>query len=443
MQGKKIRRLGWMIVWWLWAGIAFAQYQVSGGAKPPLLVADNTPHRIQVYLVYGMEQVAISYTSSSSAHQWYRYRTKALEAEPVASVLQGETSVVSNLTEGYGYFVMEGDNPATSHFIWLIDYSKYPVDIQNLHVAENADPCLVLRLDGIDRTASLSYRTPVGDPATIDRQFEVSYMTQLWRESSKQFMPVLVIDTLKGNPLNTSMQPPLSDTEIQLTGDFFARYFGTEKTLSTDLYEASALEVHVDTLVLSDSKTNIAGDENEVLAPADIRFTAYANTPVASLFIWQVFRTEEPDKPLVRFTEPEMEYTFDRVGDYTVQLEVSDRSGTCTNTENSYRVSVTETQMLVPNAFTPEGSPGVNDEFRVAYKSVVRFRAWIFNRWGTELFHWTDPSKGWDGKYRGKYVPAGAYFYVIEYTGTDGKTHKKGGDINVIRSSKNQNKIEP
>jgi gliding motility-associated-like protein len=91
--------------------------------------------------------------------------------------------------------------------------------------------------------------------------------------------------------------------------------------------------------------------------------------------------------------------------------------------------------------FTPEGSPGVNDEFRVTYKSILRFQARIFNRWGTQLYQWTDPSKGWDGRYRGSYVPAGPYYYVIDYTGTDGKSRRKTGDINVVRSGKTQNNI--
>jgi gliding motility-associated-like protein len=424
-------------------GVGLAQYQVSGGTKLPLLVADNTLHRIQVYLVYGMEQVTISYTSASSSHQWYRYQTKALEAEPIPSTQQGTTSVVSNLTQGYGYFVQEGENLSMSHFVWLIDYSNYPVEIRDMHVAGNVDPCEVLRLDGTNQTEALTYRTPIGDATTIARQFEVSYMTQAWQESNKLFTPVLKIDTLQGNPFNVSLnKPPLYDTEIQLTGDLFARYFGTERSFSVDYYQAVAIEVHVDTLVLSAGQTNITGGADEILAPATIRFTAHANTPVASLFIWQVFRADAPDKPLVRFTEAEMEYTFDRVGEYTVKLEVSDRTGQCINAENSYKISVTETQMLAPNAFTPEGSPGVNDEFRVAYKSVVRFQAWVFNRWGAELFHWTDPAKGWNGKYRGKYVPAGAYFYVIEYTGTDGKSRKKSGDINVIRSTKTKKETE-
>ncbi|MDR2042613.1 MAG: gliding motility-associated C-terminal domain-containing protein [Tannerella sp.] len=440
MQGKIIQNIAGTMLGCLWTVMAFAQeYQVNGGAKPPLLALDNTLHRIQVWLVYGTEGVTLSHTSASATHRWYRYRTRALDYEPVASTQQGATSTVNNPEEGYGYFVMEGDNPAMAHFVWLIDYSRYPVNFQNLHVSEQADPCEALRLAGVNDTPPLAWRTPVGDAASVERQFEISYLTQVWNESLRQFTSVLRIDTLRGDPLNGSVRPPLSDTEIQLAGDLFARHFGTEKTFSTGLYQAVALSVRADTLLLSNSQTNLSAGENELPAPATIRFTAQANTPVAALHIWQVFRTEEPDRPLVRFPEAEMEYTFDRVGNYTVKLEVSDRSGKCVNTENTYQVSITETQLLVPNAFTPEGSPGVNDLFKVAYKSVVRFRGSIFNRWGAELFHWTDPAQGWDGKYRGKYVPAGAYFYVIEYTGTDGKTRRKSGDVNVIRSTKQPN----
>lgn len=42
------------------------------------------------------------------------------------------------------------------------------------------------------------------------------------------------------------------------------------------------------------------------------------------------------------------------------------------------------------------------------------------------------PGKGWDGKYGGKVVPAGVYYYVIKAKGTDGKNYNLSGDINVV-----------
>ncbi|MDR1601817.1 MAG: gliding motility-associated C-terminal domain-containing protein [Tannerella sp.] len=442
MQEGKRRKTACTLALWLLAMAACAQYEVSGGKGEPLLAADNTSHRIRVYLVNGVEGLTLRYTSATSSHRWFRYKTRASEAEPVASTRQGNTSTVDRPEEGCGYFVQDGDNYAMSHFIWIIDYSKHPVQFRNLHVADSGDPCVALRLGGEDETAPLPYRTPGGTETFIHRQYEASYMTQLWNSDSRTFRPAMRIDTLEGNPLGQSLAPPLEDTEIQLSGDFFARHFGTEKMFATNTCQAVALEVHADTILLSDGGSNMDVGDSEMLAPANLRFTAYANTPVASLFIWQIYKSGDTEQPLVRFTGAEVEYTFDQSGDYIVRLEVSDRTGTCTNTEHTYNIAVTETVMLIPNAFTPEGSPGVNDEFKVVYKSVSRFKAAIFNRWGAELYRWTDPAGGWDGKYRGKLVPAGPYFYVIEYTGTDGKTHKKSGDINVIRTTKSKTSKE-
>ena len=47
----------------------------------------------------------------------------------------------------------------------------------------------------------------------------------------------------------------------------------------------------------------------------------------------------------------------------------------------------------------------------------------------TEL---NSPDQGWDGKYKGKYVKTGTYFYVIEARGADGVEYKLKGDINIL-----------
>ena len=48
------------------------------------------------------------------------------------------------------------------------------------------------------------------------------------------------------------------------------------------------------------------------------------------------------------------------------------------------------------------------------------------------MFSSTNPTEGWDGKYRGKLVPAGVYYYVIKATGADGVKYSRSGDINII-----------
>ena len=178
--------------------------------------------------------------------------------------------------------------------------------------------------------------------------------------------------------------------------------------------------------------------DGELLAPAYINFRAYANIPVASIFIWKIYRENETI-PFLVYEKDELEHTFNNAGVFIVKLEVRDRSSLCTNNEDDseareFKISITETEIIIPNAFSPGTTPGINDIFRITYKSINEFKGWIYNRWSSEIFHWTDPSQGWDGKYRGKYVPPGAYYYLIEYTGTDGKRRTKKGDINVFRS---------
>ncbi|MDR2233635.1 MAG: gliding motility-associated C-terminal domain-containing protein [Tannerella sp.] len=416
-----------------------AQYVVSGGTKTPLLVIDNRIAKFQVYLVYGIESVSISYNSSSSAHQWYRYQSKALENERVTSTQQGETSTIRNLSEGYGYFVMEGDSYSTANFVWLIDYSKYPIDIQNLYVMTGTSapsPCVSFRLGGTNLTPSMYYNTPDGIRTLLERRFEVSYGTLEWIEESKQFLEVLRIDTAdNSNLLDRTFTAPLRDTKVDVTGDLFARHFEVEQMISTEIYTASALSVHFEQQILSENQE----EGEEIQSPVDMRFTAYANEPVADFYEWKIIK--DGDTLFTRLGS-EIDFTFQLSGQYTVTGVVYDRSRVCSSEPYEYTFFVTETQILIPNAFSPEGSPGINDEFRIGYKSILSFRAWIFNRWGQELFQWSDPTKGWDGKYRGRYVPSGAYYYVIEYTGTDGRKRKKTGDINVIRSTATEIIIE-
>jgi len=218
----------------------------------------------------------------------------------------------------------------------------------------------------------------------------------------------------------------------------FARHFGVDKSLSIP-YQAVAIEVHADTTILSMGTGNMSDiSENELLAPVDINFKAHANIPVASRFSWRIYKLEESgDSTMVRDSYmDEMDYTFNTEGTFFVILEVN--SGMCSNEEDdkdlrTFTIDITKTELTIPNAFSPGTTPGVNDIFKVSYKNVVKFKGWVFNRWGNELFYWDDPLQGWDGKYRGKYVPPGAYYYLIEYTGTNGKTRKRKGDINVFR----------
>jgi gliding motility-associated-like protein len=357
--------------------------------------------------------------------------------------------------DGYGYYVDEG---SMRRYVWIIDYSKYEPDIRSFRVIPDFDECEGLRFEGDADIKDITYYTPSGALTKINREFELSYKTLEWKEELKSFVPLDVSKTFDTDPFATTFRPSgtpgsewyfplvLTDTEITLSGDLFARHFGMETSVSIPYYEAQAIEVYTDTTaVYTGPGGNVpAEEEGELLAPTEVTFKTHANIPVASVFMWRVLKLGENDTTeIVRFSGEELVYTFNQEGEYLVTLEVaSSHSKKCMHTE-TFRILITETVMEIPNAFSPGCTPGINDVFRVRSKSVVNFRGWIFNRWGTELFRWTDPSQGWDGKYRGKYVPAGAYYYLIEYTGTNGRKRVRKGDVNVFRTKDIQTEVAP
>ncbi len=424
----------------------YAQYTVTGGNGTPLLIGGDS--QLQVYLIYGTENVEIRYTSDSSNHQWYRYKRRALEdSEAISSIQEGTSSVIRNIEEGYGYYVKEHEAIGSNRFVWIIDYSRYLLDIEEIRVSSE-DLCEGFTLEGNAILPKILYYKPNGVETEIVRNFDIIYNTLQWSEEGKTYSIVPVTEKIEGNPIGKFINSRLlTDTDILLKGDYFARHFNVEKSLNTGNVNAAAIELHVDTTILSVDGANMffgnngeeGGNASGYSAPVEIRFNAYANEPVATYFRWNIIN-EATGRTLIDFNDKEVSFTFLEAGKYIAKIDVQDRSGMCFKSD-SVVIEVGDSYLSVPNAFSPGTSPGVNDIFKVAYKSLVSFKGWIFNRWGVQLFHWTDPAQGWDGKKGGKYVTPGVYFYVIEAKGSDGRNYKKNGHINILRPKNVQDQI--
>ncbi|WP_302800276.1 gliding motility-associated C-terminal domain-containing protein [Parabacteroides goldsteinii] len=466
MQRNCLRRVIGTLCFLLLILAAHAQkYTVTGGRGTPYLAFDNkkgnTSSRFEVYLVYGMDNVEIRYTPTSSTYQWYRYKNKAGvggDAEKIPSVNEGNTTVIRNIEEGYGYYILEDDAYSKAGgYVWIIDYSKYAFDVTSLYVDAQKSNCDNMFLGGDIDMKEMRYYDQSGVPGILKREFDITYQTMKNPEDGTAFIPETVTDTVD-DPFNGfELKAPLCDTDVTLTGDLFARHFGVEKTMTTDVYQAIAVEavMKIDTLSYASDVPNLVVKGDSLSAPVEFNFTAIANTPVAAMFNWKIYRKdegggssegneegEENNGTLLRdFSGEETSFIFNQNGTYVVKLTVNDRTGRCQANPPDVTVNISDSYLDVPNAFSPGTSPGINDEFRVAYRSLTRFKCWIFNRWGVEMYHWTDPSKGWDGKKGGKYVAPGVYFYVIEATGSDGKPIKRKGSINILRSKQIQDEI--
>lgn len=154
---------------------------------------------------------------------------------------------------------------------------------------------------------------------------------------------------------------------------------------------------------------------------------------------WRVYREGQEQSPMVHRFDENLEYTFNESGTFLVQFYATfaHQGDTINYPEpgeaNPFVVVVSESVLEMPNAFSPNGD-GYNDVYKAkeGHKSIVSFKATIFNRWGQKLYSWDDIDGGWDGKAHGTTVHDGVYFVVVEARGADGKEYKIRKDVNVL-----------
>lgn len=426
-----------------------AQYSVSGGSGIPLQAVNNTQNRLEVYLLNGLSGAQISFVSSNQgAHQWYRYKDNANNAVPVPSVQNGNRSYITNIQDGYGYFVGL-PTEELPHYVWIIDYSRYVPRFYSIEASEEEDKCAYLKILADVEAEPLIYYLPVGAPVELIRTYHLQYNTMEWSNGSLQFLQKSENVEKRGLISEIVIPAPLEDTYFTLTGDDFAEHFNIRQSIRSGLYKAVAVEVHFTSETDKEHAKNEihhAGDVMGGSAPIEYTFTAYANEPVAALYIWKISQQDSITGKLtdkVRYTDRILRYNFDQNGRYVVSLEVSDGQSVCVDTTNVFSVVIDNTVVKIPNAFSPGSSIGINDELKIAYTSITAFKASVYNRWGNLLFQWTDPSKGWDGRVNGKFVPTGAYLVVVEYKDSNGKNRTASRMVNVLRGTNGEtNEIE-
>lgn len=157
---------------------------------------------------------------------------------------------------------------------------------------------------------------------------------------------------------------------------------------------------------------------------------------------WHFRKKGEANDFLVRYEE-NTTYTFNESGTFEITLKLTfpkaeeEVLGADVIEElnsNTIIVSISESKLEFPNAFSPNGD-GINDIYKAkdGYKSIVSFQASIYNRWGQKLFEWTDPAKGWDGKFKGNDVKEGVYFVLVKAKGADGRNYNIRKDVNLLR----------
>lgn len=390
-----------------------------------------------VSIVYGTADKRLQFESSSTnAIVWYTYEDVLT---PIASEQTGRTSSIPLTQSECGYVVMDGDKP---YYVYIIDYIKHPLSLSSVAVQENGTACdiVTLEIEGVGEKMNY-YAFNNKMPYEVKRDIVISYNTLVWNEELLQYDETAQEIVLNQFSPSYPVAAPLCNTIFTVSGDKFLSAWNMMQEVTTSEYQTVAIEAQAratqtyrDALnELDREPSNLGGS-----APAEIEFQAYY-TDAVNHAEWQFSREGNFSTITHRYTDDLLRYTFREEGTTYVRLVVTSNNESCIYECEPMVVTIGTSLLEIPNAFSPGTVDGKNDEWRVAFKSLVEFRCWIFNKQGVEMYHSENPREGWDGKYGGRLASPGVYYYVIEARGADGVEYKRSGHINLMRSKKNSN----
>lgn len=417
-----------------------AAISFSGASREVITVTPESSTGLDaLYVIDGLSGVSASYTASSDSRvTWYRYSNLG---GGYAEEIQGVTrsgrvyTLALTGTGDMGYIIEEGTRRT---YFWIVDYSGHEFQLSSLDIPAEQE-CDVTTLIPTGSGDKIMYYTITGIPKELDREITLSYTSLEFSSDDENYLPKTMTQSMVYLPSTIYAQAPLCNTEFTLSGDRFQQQWGIAQEAVSPSFETNAVEAETWAEQVERDNDNEKKEEGSSMggsAPVEITFTA-VSTDAAIFKEWQMSYDQEFSDITSRYNEDSFTHTFTENGTTYVRFMASNAAGSCDYYGETYEVFIGESRLDCPNAFSPGASEGVNDLWKVSYKSIISFECHIFNRWGVKLASLSDPSQGWDGKYNGKIVPSGVYYYVIKATGSDGKQYNLGGDINVIKSKGN------
>tara|TARA_Y100001978_G_scaffold203506_1_gene230216 strand:- start:6619 stop:9774 length:3156 start_codon:yes stop_codon:yes gene_type:complete len=122
---------------------------------------------------------------------------------------------------------------------------------------------------------------------------------------------------------------------------------------------------------------------------------------------------------------------YENEGKYLINLEVLNFEG-CSDTISKSIYVTNGLVLFVPNTFTPNGDKK-NDFFNVLALNYDKFELNIYNSYGANLFTTTDPTIGWNGTYKERYVQQGTYVVTIFAVDVFGRVYNRNKNILLIK----------
>ncbi len=343
---------------------------------------------------------------------WYRYNQVNNSFDIHLSTETGISSSISGLTEtGYRVTADDGNGTVETYTCWTFEPEISSVEIEML--SEN---CFELQLNTNNTIKNLNYFDPAnGEALTVD--YGLTYTWTSEPEGPDEDNPVS-----GETEQQISIDAPVEDTDFTVS---VSAKFGTAETASLH-YVALAVKA------IFEQTPEGRGIENEMdttqkhSAPLVVRFSGDETKGNNLAYEW----TFGEDG---RAFEANPLHTYQVAGTYENILHVVNEISGCEDSSEPQEIIVFESDLQVPNVFTPNGD-GVNDEFRVAYRSLRKYNITIFNRWGRKVYASNNPAQGWDGRIGKGEAGPGVYFYVVEAEGFQKEErYKLHGTITLIR----------
>lgn len=390
-----------------------------------------------IYVLHSADGVTMHYSAQKSNVVWYRYSNLGGGyAEEISGVSHDGNDWYIPVQGDMGYIIDDGD---TRTCVWVVDYASHPMRLEGISIPSEQD-CDNTTVNLSGEGDAIHYYTINGQQRTLSRGIEIAYDSQVWDDSSATFAQEPMTKTIDALTSTVLISPAVyCRTYFNVTADRFLSAWGMAQHAQSEAFIPNAVAVNTE----AEQEVNDDPDykSNQISAgtsglggsaPAEITFRSFCTDAVIH-FEWQMSEDPEFENIDYRFTDRDLDYTFMNEGTFYVRFVGSNSDGSCEQYGDTYTVSIGTSELKCPNAFSPGASEGVNDEWKVSYRSIIDFECWIFDRYGNEICHFTDPDQGWDGKRGGKLVKPGVYFYVVQATGADGKKYKKSGDINILR----------
>ena len=160
---------------------------------------------------------------------------------------------------------------------------------------------------------------------------------------------------------------------------------------------------------------------NDPYVPLRVAFSEKAQNEVS--WTWYL------DSTII--TGEEFEYDFARPGDFEVTQVVTSDFG-CIDSITLIVAVETDFYLYIPTAFSPNND-GINDCFSIKGVGFEGIDFQIFNRWGNVVYSSENDADCWDGTYKGKPLPLGAYSWRLIVDLPFDEISIKEGILNIIR----------